>query len=105
IITTTIVVPQPAAAGEIKELEEENQRVEILASDPSILDPLALEHIDRSMNPPTLRVKMTEKSNGWIRSRAAKLTQSGTTLVDFGATNQENRSIDWTPTQAQMPRL
>ncbi len=99
VSTQATNLPRNPSPSDIKEGLEENRRVEIVTNDPEVLDPIATEAIDRTMNPPVLRVKTDIKSTS-PDSTHLTLEQGGQTLQDFGSART---SQDWMPLRAQIP--
>jgi outer membrane protein OmpA-like peptidoglycan-associated protein len=99
VSTQATNLPRNPSPSDIKEGLEENRRVEIITNDPEILDPIATEAIDRTMNPPVLRVKTEIKSTS-PETTNLTLMQGGQTLQDFGSART---SQDWMPLRAQIP--
>ncbi len=62
---------------------EENRRVEIASSDPGLLDPLTIETIDRTMNPPTIRLRSTESSRIPLVENTLILRQGDRILTSY----------------------
>ncbi len=99
ITTQAMNLPRNPSPSDIKEGLEENRRVEIVTNDPEVLDPIATEAIDRTMNPPILRVKTEVKSTS-PETTDLTLEQGGKTLQDFGTART---SQDWMPLRSDIP--
>lgn len=80
---------------------EENRRVEITASEPSLFDPLILEKIDRVMNPPVLRVRSSIASRYPVSDSRITLTQSNSQLASFSPAAAQQ---DWQPSPNDLPK-
>jgi len=99
ITTEATNLPRTPSPLDTKEGREENRRVEILSNEPAILDPIATEAIDRTMNPPVLRVRTSITSTS-PETTSLTLQQGGKVLQDFG----EARTMqDWKPLQREIP--
>ncbi len=90
--------PSPAttAAG-----AEENQRVEITSSDPAFLDPLTVQTIARTMNPPIIRLRATYSSSVTLAESTLALKQGNRVLTSYRA---PGAMVQWNPNPDQMPR-
>jgi outer membrane protein OmpA-like peptidoglycan-associated protein len=94
-------LPKNASTSTTQEGIEENRRVEITANDPSVLDPLVVETIDRTMNPPKIRMSRTESSRYPLEGNQMVLSQGGKSIISGSAAQPV---IDWTPTSDQLSR-
>ena len=92
-------LPRTPSPSDTKEGQEENRRVEIVSSDPGILDPVATEQIDRTMNPPILRVRTNVNSTSPTVA-SLDLEQGGKVIQDFG---DAKPTQDWKPSQKELP--
>ncbi len=101
LTTEATTLPHNASATDTKDGSEENRRVEITSNDPSLLDPLTAETIDRTMNPPKIRLRTTLSSNLPLVKNTLALRQGSRSLIFF---NSANASQDWTPTPDDLPR-
>ncbi|HZK76166.1 MAG TPA: OmpA family protein, partial [Candidatus Kapabacteria bacterium] len=90
--------PSPAttAAG-----AEENQRVEISSSNPAFLDPLTVETIDRTMNPPIIRLRATYASRVTLAESTLALKQGDRVLTSYRA---PGAMVQWNPNPDDLPR-
>jgi outer membrane protein OmpA-like peptidoglycan-associated protein len=100
VVTQSTNLPRNPSPADTPEGQAENRRVEILSTDPKILDPLTLEQVDRVMNPPILRVRTAMNSTS-TASGHLKLMQAGETIHDFGNAQPVQ---DWKPGQKEIPR-
>ena len=94
---SSIATPEGAA---------ENRRVEITSSDLAFLDPFVIEEIDRTMNPPKIRVRTKTYSALPLSQTMLTLTQATpnqapTQLAQFSSAKDVQ---DWTPLPADLPR-
>ncbi len=80
---------------------EENRRVEITSSDPSLLDPLSIETIDRTMNPPTIRLRTTESSAIALNQNTLILKQGDRILTSYRGPGPMEQ---WHPQPEELPR-
>lgn len=97
----SVGLPKNASSTTTAEGIDENRRVEIASSDASFLDPLTVETIDRTMNPPKIRMRRTESSRYPLTGNEMVLSQDGKTLIHATATQPV---ADWTPMSDQLPR-
>jgi outer membrane protein OmpA-like peptidoglycan-associated protein len=85
---------------------EENRRVEIIASDPRILDPIVIEDTLRTVNPPLIRFKPDVTSQAGVTEWEVRVTQDGSTLRKFNGRNDVPLALEWAieREQAAIPR-
>ena len=79
----------------------ENRRVEITSSDPSLLDPLSIENVDRTMNPPTIRLRSTESSKITLTQNTLILKQGDRILTSYRGPGPMQQ---WHPSPEDLPR-
>ncbi|MCO5251975.1 MAG: OmpA family protein [Candidatus Kapabacteria bacterium] len=81
----------------------ENRRVEIYSNDFRILEPIFIEKIDRSSNPPIVRFKLKGQSDAGLKSWELKAYQSSDDESIFTKSGDRNlvESIDWELAQFQ----
>lgn len=84
--TARVVEPQTTI------LDEEARKVDIVPSSPEVLDPLVLESITRTMNPPKLRIRTTMQTNGIVDRSTLTLAQGESPLATF---NRVLPVTDW----------
>jgi outer membrane protein OmpA-like peptidoglycan-associated protein len=101
ITVQAVNLPTNASSTDTKEGAEENRRVEITSSDPSLLDPLVITDTDRTMNPPKIRVRTTSTSKFALNQTSLVLRQGSRVLL---GTNSSNTVQDWTPSANELPR-
>jgi outer membrane protein OmpA-like peptidoglycan-associated protein len=94
-------LPQNPSATDTKEGTEENNRVEITSDDPSLLDPLTIETIDRTMNPPKIRLRTTEESKFPIYLDDLTLMQGSRMLTSY---RQPGPLREWNPRSEELPQ-
>lgn len=70
---------------------EENRRVEIVASDPSLLGPVSLGSIDVSIDPGSLQLTSAIDAQGGLRQARLTLRQGSRTLLDVDQRDQSSR--------------
>ena len=90
--------PSPAASPTGA---EENQRVEITSSDPAFLDPLTVQTIDRTMNPPVIRLRATYSSRVTLAESTLALKQGDRVLTSYRA---PGAMVQWRPNPDELPR-
>lgn len=73
------------------QLAEEQQKVELVSSDPSLFDPFMIQTITRTMNPPGLRVRSTLTSDAPIERSDIAVTQRG----GFTLSSPQVEQYDW----------
>jgi outer membrane protein OmpA-like peptidoglycan-associated protein len=101
IQVASVALPKNASSTTTAQGVEENRRVEITSNDPAFLDPLTIETIDRTMNPPKIRIRRTESSRYPLEGNEMVLSQGGKDLMRVTGTQAV---ADWTPTSDQLPR-
>lgn len=81
----------------------ENRRVEIYTDNPKITEPIFIEKIDRSANPPTARFKMTAQTDAPLVSWKVQSYQKVQTQYTYMKTGTAPlpTSIDWVLAQDQ----
>lgn len=81
----------------------ENRRVEIYSDNPKILEPIFIEKIDRSSNPPIVRYKVNIKSDLPIANWEFKAFQKSTPNIKYteSGKSEMNKIIDWTLSEDQ----
>ncbi|MDP4199977.1 MAG: OmpA family protein [Bacteroidota bacterium] len=94
-------LPKNASGSSTNDGADENRRVEITSNDPGFLDPLTVETVDRTMNPPKIRMRATESSRYPLVQNDVLLTQGSREFVHF---NGALPVQDWTPVQTDLPR-
>ena len=99
IMTQATNLPRVPSPSDTKVGQEENRRVEIVSNDPEILDPIGTQHIDRTMNPPILRVRTTIKSTSPTVA-TLDLEQQGKVIEDFG---DAKPAQEWKPEPKELP--
>ena len=80
---------------------EENRRVEITSNDPAFLDPLTISTIQRSMNPPIIRLRSTYSSTVTLAENTLTLKQGNRVLTSY---RSPGTMVQWKPTEDEMPR-
>ncbi len=78
----------------------ENRRVEITSNDPSLLDPLSIQTVDHTMNPPTIRLRTTESSAITLMENTLVLKQGDRVLASYRGPGQMEQ---WHPQQSDLP--
>jgi outer membrane protein OmpA-like peptidoglycan-associated protein len=101
ITVTSEGLPTSPSTVTTKDGSEENRRVEITSSDPSLLDPLAIETVDRTMNPPTIRMRSTESSRITLAENTLTLSQGNRILTSY---RDPGPMEQWHPLQDDLPR-
>ena len=99
--TDAMTLPRNASAADTKEGAEENRRVEITSSDANFLDPLTAQTIDRTMNPPKIRLRTSLQSRLPLKKNTLLLHQGSRGLVFF---NSAQPVQDWHPSEQELPR-
>ncbi|MFI5202302.1 MAG: OmpA family protein, partial [Candidatus Kapaibacterium sp.] len=94
-------LPKNPSSADTKEGMEENNRVEITSDDPGFLDPLTIETIDRTMNPPKIRLRTTEESKLPILLDVLTLTQGSRMLTSYRAPGPVR---EWIPRSEYLPQ-
>ncbi len=94
-------LPQHPSATSTADGLAENRRVEITSNDPSLLDPLSIETIDRTMNPPTIRLRTTEASQIPLTENTLILSQGNRILTSYRGPGLMEQ---WHPTPEDLPR-
>lgn len=81
----------------------ENRRVEIYSDDLRILEPIFIEKIDRTSNPPIVRFKLSGQSDAGLKSWELKAYQNSDDENIFTKSGDRNlvESIDWELAQFQ----
>ncbi len=101
IATRAEELPQnPSPPGTAKGAEE-NRRVEITSNNPAFLDPLTIQTIQRTMNPPIIRLRATYSSKVTLAESTLALTQGNRVLTSYRAPGSME---EWKPTADEMPR-
>jgi outer membrane protein OmpA-like peptidoglycan-associated protein len=94
-------LPSSPSSTATSDGSEENRRVEITSSDPSLLDPLSIETIDRTMNPPTIRLRTTESSEIGLNKNTLILKQGDRILTSYRGPGPMEQ---WHPQPEDLPR-
>jgi outer membrane protein OmpA-like peptidoglycan-associated protein len=94
-------LPQSPSSTITSDGTAENRRVEITSSDPSLLDPLSIETIDRTMNPPTIRLRTSESSAITLAENTLVLKQGNQILTSYRGPGPMEQ---WHPQPEDMPR-
>src|SRR5581483_8556576 len=101
IVTRAEGLPENPSSPDTKEGEEENRRVEITSTDPSFLDPFVVETIDRTMNPPIIRLRSNVSSRITLAENTLVLKQDDRVLASFRGPGPVE---DWRPRPEDLPR-
>ena len=80
---------------------QENRRVEITTNDPSLLDPLIVSTVDRTMNPPVIRMTSSEQSALPLRENTLTLSQGTRILASFKSAGPVQQ---WHPSPEDLPQ-
>ena len=80
---------------------QESRRVEVASSDPTLLDPLTIETIDRTMNPPTIRLRSSESSRITLVENTLTLRQGNHILASYRGAGP---MMQWHPKPEDLPR-
>ncbi|GEM_PF-342764 len=94
-------LPRKPSSTDTKEGMQENRRVEVTSNDPAFLDPLVVETIDRTMNPPKIRMRTTEFSRLPLVENTLSLTQGDRVLTSF---REPGPMREWNPKPEDLPR-
>jgi outer membrane protein OmpA-like peptidoglycan-associated protein len=94
-------LPQSPSSTITSDGTAENRRVEITSSDPSLLDPVTIETIDRTMNPPTIRLRTSESSSITLAENTLELKQGDQILTSYRGPGPMEQ---WHPQPEDMPR-
>jgi outer membrane protein OmpA-like peptidoglycan-associated protein len=81
---------------------QENRRVEIATNYAPLLDPLIVETIDRTMNPPTIRLRTKESSSLALVENTLYLRQADRILASYRGPGPMQQ---WHPTPDELPRI
>jgi outer membrane protein OmpA-like peptidoglycan-associated protein len=100
ITVTAQNLPRNPSSVDTREGAEENRRVEITSKDPSVLDPLTVTTIDRTMNPPKIRVYNERHSRYSLTHDELTLTEGDKTLATFPSPYPVQ---DWVPSPTELP--
>ena len=75
----------------------ENRRVEIYSDEPKILEPIFIEKIDRSANPPSIRFKLDVNSKNPIDNWELVAYQESSSNIKYSISGQSEltNTIDW----------
>lgn len=73
----------------------ENRRVEIVASDARVLDPVWTTDTARTVDPPGVRFRMLATSEAGLASWSIVASQDGTPIKEFNGKDLLPSSIDW----------
>lgn len=87
-------LPEKQANNTIPDGIEENRRAELSSNDPNILKPVKLMDIQRTANPPVVRIYPKVKSKNVINNWNLDIIQSGNALRNYNGTNMPD-SVDW----------
>lgn len=96
IETQHIAAIVPTTPDDIDKAQE-NRRVEITSNNKIILEPLQIESIQRTSNPPVVRFKPSVQSEAGIRNwtlRAVQSNNSSAEFTEFG-NSTPSKAIDW----------
>ncbi|MCZ7554911.1 MAG: OmpA family protein [Bacteroidia bacterium] len=74
---------------------EENRRVEIVSTDPRILDPVVIDDTLRTVNPPVILYKPEVESQAGVTSWLVSVRQDGTVLKSFDGRGDVPRVLEW----------
>jgi len=94
-------LPQNASPTDTKAGAEENRRVEITSNDPGFLDPLTVETVDRTMNPPIIRLRATYSSHITLAESTLALKQGNRILTSYRG---PGAMMQWKPNPNDLPR-
>jgi outer membrane protein OmpA-like peptidoglycan-associated protein len=94
-------LPANPSSTETTDGAEENRRVEIGSNDPSLLDPLSISTIDRTMNPPTIRLRSTESTKMSLVENTLILKQGDRILT---SSRGPGPMLQWHPSPDDLPR-
>ncbi|HEX5316485.1 MAG TPA: OmpA family protein, partial [Candidatus Kapabacteria bacterium] len=94
-------LPQNPSPTDTKTGAEENQRVEISSSNPAFLDPLTVETISRTMNPPIIRLRANYSSRVTLAESTLALKQGDRVLTSYRA---PAAMVQWNPNPDDLPR-
>jgi outer membrane protein OmpA-like peptidoglycan-associated protein len=94
-------LPQSPSSTITSDGTAENRRVEITSSDPSLLDPLSIKTVDRTMNPPTIRLRTSESSRITLTENTLELKQGDQVLTSYRGPGPMEQ---WHPQPEDMPR-
>lgn len=79
------------------EAAQENSRVEISATDPSILDAVTTEDTVRTVSPPLVRFIPSVRSEAGVGSWQITARQGASTVASFSGSGSVPPTVDWTP--------
>jgi outer membrane protein OmpA-like peptidoglycan-associated protein len=94
-------IPTSPSSTATNDGSQENRRVEITSNDPSLLDPLSIETTDRTMNPPTIRLRTTESSAITLNENTLILKQGDRILASYRGPGPMQQ---WHPNPEDLPR-
>ncbi|MCX7908992.1 MAG: OmpA family protein [Ignavibacteria bacterium] len=97
-------LPEKMTNPTIPEGIEENQRVEIVSKDWSILKPVRLSQIQRTSNPPIVELFPSIISDSPIKGWNLSIQQGGKILREFNASDFPSK-ITWNVEEEPIPRL
>ncbi len=100
IRTEALELPRNASSSETKEGTEENRRVEVTSTDANFLDPLTAQTIDRTMNPPKIRLRVSLQSRLPLVKNTLLLHQGSRGLYYFSSATAVQ---DWRPRPEELP--
>lgn len=103
LITVNRNLPAKQANNTKQEGIEENRSVELSSTNPEILKPIKLMDIQRTANPPIVRLYPNIQSKNNIDSWNVNISQSGTKLREFNGSGTPD-SIDWVVETNPIPR-
>ncbi|HET6400820.1 MAG TPA: OmpA family protein [Candidatus Kapabacteria bacterium] len=101
IVVKSEALPQNPSPAATAAGAEENQRVEIISSNPTFLDPLTVETIDRTMNPPIIRLRANYSSRITLAESTLALKQGDRVLTSYRA---PGAMVQWNPNPDDLPR-
>ncbi|MEY3386755.1 MAG: hypothetical protein RIR53_1566 [Bacteroidota bacterium] len=88
-------LPEKAALSKVPGAAQENRRVEIIASDPSILTPIISRDTLRTISPPSVRMRPAVIADHAIARWQIRILQSDVTLKTFSGTGAVPNVLDW----------
>lgn len=88
-------LPVKAANPATKDGEEENRRVEIVASSERLLEPLIISDTLRTVNPPAVKFSITTDYNGPLASWQLSVRQAENTLKTFDGPGRPPGDLLW----------
>ncbi|MBM2816209.1 MAG: OmpA family protein [Ignavibacteria bacterium] len=98
-------LPERPSNNQIEEGKQENRRVEIVSNDPKITAPLSLVEIERTANPPVIRITPEVESEVALKGSEIIVEQQNTILRKYEYPSQPTDSINWNIEEKPMPQL